>query len=196
MHHDTLKTGCDRRAGSIVHVMTPSFEADTVQVSWSNCSRRYITHFLELVIISILMLKHHFIAIIYFSSFRFKVKALVNAWMILQVKWKCLLIRNCQQEQCIMLIFNVVFNSTWPMKVSEFVQKWTKYARNYGVLLMMNASHSCVQLRLELIAGNIRWILHIKNFGNSFEYFIWMSLFTVVSKSKVCSDWRSTGSHR
>lgn len=52
MYHDTEKTGCDRRAGSIVHVMTPSFEADTIQVSWSNCSRRYITHFLELVFIS------------------------------------------------------------------------------------------------------------------------------------------------
>lgn len=47
MYHDTEKTGCDSRAGSIVHVMTPSFEADTIQVSWSNCSRRYITHFLE-----------------------------------------------------------------------------------------------------------------------------------------------------
>lgn len=47
MYHDTEKTGCDSRTGSIVHVMTPSFEADTVQVSWSNCSRRDITHFLE-----------------------------------------------------------------------------------------------------------------------------------------------------
>lgn len=47
MYHDTEKTGCDSRAGSIVHVMTPSFEVDTIQVSWSNCSRRYITHFLE-----------------------------------------------------------------------------------------------------------------------------------------------------
>lgn len=47
MYHDTEKTGCDSRAGSIVHVMTPSFEADTIQVSWSNCSRRDITHFLE-----------------------------------------------------------------------------------------------------------------------------------------------------
>lgn len=47
MYHDTEKTGCDGRAGAIVHVMTPSFEADTVQVSWSNCSRRDITHFLD-----------------------------------------------------------------------------------------------------------------------------------------------------
>lgn len=47
MYHDTEKTGCDGRTGKIVHVMTPSFEADTVQVSWSNCSRRDITHFLE-----------------------------------------------------------------------------------------------------------------------------------------------------
>ncbi|XP_055304525.1 A disintegrin and metalloproteinase with thrombospondin motifs 7 [Sitodiplosis mosellana] len=47
MYHDTEKTGCDSRAGQIVHVMTPSFEVDTIQVSWSNCSRRYITHFLD-----------------------------------------------------------------------------------------------------------------------------------------------------
>ncbi|KAG4065960.1 hypothetical protein HA402_006678 [Bradysia odoriphaga] len=47
MYHDTEKTGCDGRTGKIVHVMTPSFEADTVQVSWSNCSRRDITHFLD-----------------------------------------------------------------------------------------------------------------------------------------------------
>lgn len=47
MYHDNEKSGCDRRAGAVVHVMTPSFEADTIQVSWSNCSRRDITHFLE-----------------------------------------------------------------------------------------------------------------------------------------------------
>ncbi|XP_070503091.1 A disintegrin and metalloproteinase with thrombospondin motifs 12 [Chironomus tepperi] len=47
MYHDTLKTGCDKRSGSILHIMTPSFEIDTVQVSWSNCSRRDITHFLD-----------------------------------------------------------------------------------------------------------------------------------------------------
>uniref|UniRef100_A0A1Q3G327 Putative disintegrin metalloproteinases with thrombospondin repeat n=1 Tax=Culex tarsalis TaxID=7177 RepID=A0A1Q3G327_CULTA len=48
MYHDTAKTGCDHRIGPILHIMTPSFEADTVQVSWSNCSRRDITHFLDL----------------------------------------------------------------------------------------------------------------------------------------------------
>ena len=47
MYHDTAKTGCDHRSGPILHIMTPSFEADTIQVSWSNCSRRDITHFLE-----------------------------------------------------------------------------------------------------------------------------------------------------
>lgn len=49
MYHDTAKTGCDHRSGPILHIMTPSFEADTIQVSWSNCSRRDITHFLEYV---------------------------------------------------------------------------------------------------------------------------------------------------
>ncbi|XP_055540062.1 A disintegrin and metalloproteinase with thrombospondin motifs 7 [Wyeomyia smithii] len=48
MYHDTAKTGCDHRIGPILHIMTPSFEADTMQVSWSNCSRRDITHFLDL----------------------------------------------------------------------------------------------------------------------------------------------------
>ncbi|XP_041764889.1 A disintegrin and metalloproteinase with thrombospondin motifs 7 [Anopheles merus] len=47
MYHDTAKTGCDHRIGPILHIMTPSFEADTMQVSWSNCSRRDITHFLD-----------------------------------------------------------------------------------------------------------------------------------------------------
>lgn len=47
MVHDTVKTGCENRNGRILHIMTPSFEADTVHVSWSNCSRRDITRFLE-----------------------------------------------------------------------------------------------------------------------------------------------------
>ena len=47
IYHDTAKTGCDKRSGPILHIMTPSFEADTAQVSWSNCSRRDITQFLE-----------------------------------------------------------------------------------------------------------------------------------------------------
>lgn len=53
MYHDTAKTGCDHRSGPILHIMTPSFEADTVQVSWSNCSRRDITHFLEWVSVAL-----------------------------------------------------------------------------------------------------------------------------------------------
>ncbi|KAG5674191.1 hypothetical protein PVAND_004173 [Polypedilum vanderplanki] len=47
MYHDTAKTGCDKRTGSKMHIMTPSFEADTVHVQWSNCSRRDITQFLD-----------------------------------------------------------------------------------------------------------------------------------------------------
>nr|CAD7404410.1 unnamed protein product [Timema poppensis] len=47
MYHDTEKVGCNRRMGPTLHVMTPSFEADTVGVAWSSCSRRDITHFLD-----------------------------------------------------------------------------------------------------------------------------------------------------
>ncbi|XP_030378333.1 A disintegrin and metalloproteinase with thrombospondin motifs 7 [Scaptodrosophila lebanonensis] len=47
MFHDTAKIGCHPRVGSIVHIMTPTFGADTLQVCWSNCSRKYITHFLD-----------------------------------------------------------------------------------------------------------------------------------------------------
>ncbi|CAD7087043.1 unnamed protein product [Hermetia illucens] len=47
MYHDTAKIGCHGREGPIVHIMTPTFGADTVQVAWSNCSRKYITHFLD-----------------------------------------------------------------------------------------------------------------------------------------------------
>lgn len=49
MFHDTAKIGCHPRVGSIVHIMTPTFGADTLQVCWSNCSRKFITHFLEYV---------------------------------------------------------------------------------------------------------------------------------------------------
>ncbi|XP_063218509.1 A disintegrin and metalloproteinase with thrombospondin motifs 7-like [Bacillus rossius redtenbacheri] len=47
MYHDTEKIGCSRRSGRVLHVMTPSFEADTVGVAWSRCSRRDITNFLD-----------------------------------------------------------------------------------------------------------------------------------------------------
>ncbi|XP_054731026.1 A disintegrin and metalloproteinase with thrombospondin motifs 12 [Anastrepha obliqua] len=47
MFHDTAKIGCHPRIGSIVHIMTPTFGADTLQVCWSNCSRKYITQFLD-----------------------------------------------------------------------------------------------------------------------------------------------------
>ncbi|KAH1005898.1 hypothetical protein HUJ04_006801 [Dendroctonus ponderosae] len=47
MLHDTEKIGCKRKVGNKVHIMTPAFEADAVQVSWSNCSRREVTNFLD-----------------------------------------------------------------------------------------------------------------------------------------------------
>uniref|UniRef100_A0A6P7GJF4 A disintegrin and metalloproteinase with thrombospondin motifs 12 n=1 Tax=Diabrotica virgifera virgifera TaxID=50390 RepID=A0A6P7GJF4_DIAVI len=47
MIHDTEKTGCKRREGNVIHIMTPNFEADTVTVNWSNCSRKDITRFLD-----------------------------------------------------------------------------------------------------------------------------------------------------
>lgn len=50
MYHDTEKIGCHRRVGSTLHVMTPIFEADTVEVAWSRCSRRDLTNFLEYVL--------------------------------------------------------------------------------------------------------------------------------------------------
>lgn len=49
MYHDTEKIGCSRRQGNTLHVMTPSFEADAIEVAWSSCSRRDITNFLEWV---------------------------------------------------------------------------------------------------------------------------------------------------
>lgn len=49
MYHDTEKIGCSKRDGDKLHVMTPTFEADTVGVAWSRCSRRDITNFLEYV---------------------------------------------------------------------------------------------------------------------------------------------------
>lgn len=49
MYHDTEKIGCHRRVGSTLHVMTPIFEADTVEVAWSRCSQRDLTNFLEWV---------------------------------------------------------------------------------------------------------------------------------------------------
>ncbi|KAJ8669558.1 hypothetical protein QAD02_000817, partial [Eretmocerus hayati] len=47
MYHDTEKIGCSTRDGDKLHVMTPTFEADTVGVAWSRCSRRDITNFLD-----------------------------------------------------------------------------------------------------------------------------------------------------
>lgn len=46
MYHDT-DVGCDRHVGPVVHLMTPHFESDTALVTWSKCSRRSITTFLE-----------------------------------------------------------------------------------------------------------------------------------------------------
>ncbi|KAG5873731.1 hypothetical protein JTB14_035545 [Gonioctena quinquepunctata] len=47
MIHDTEKAGCKRRDGNTIHIMTPNFEADSVNVNWSNCSRREITRYLD-----------------------------------------------------------------------------------------------------------------------------------------------------
>ncbi|XP_049938890.1 A disintegrin and metalloproteinase with thrombospondin motifs 12-like [Schistocerca serialis cubense] len=47
MYHDSESMGCERGDGHTMHVMTPSFESDSVDVSWSECSRRDITAFLD-----------------------------------------------------------------------------------------------------------------------------------------------------
>lgn len=47
MYHDTEKIGCSKRNGDTLHVMTPTFEVDTVGVAWSKCSKRDITNFLD-----------------------------------------------------------------------------------------------------------------------------------------------------
>ncbi|XP_050293147.1 A disintegrin and metalloproteinase with thrombospondin motifs 7-like [Anthonomus grandis grandis] len=47
MLHDTEKIGCKRKEGNKVHIMTPALDADAVQVTWSNCSRREVTNFLD-----------------------------------------------------------------------------------------------------------------------------------------------------
>ncbi|XP_049871577.1 A disintegrin and metalloproteinase with thrombospondin motifs 7-like [Pectinophora gossypiella] len=47
LYHDTEKIGCHRRDGATLHIMTPVFEADTVQVAWSRCSKRDVTNFLD-----------------------------------------------------------------------------------------------------------------------------------------------------
>ncbi|XP_076664093.1 A disintegrin and metalloproteinase with thrombospondin motifs 7 isoform X2 [Andrena cerasifolii] len=47
MYHDTEKIGCSKRDGDTLHVMTPTFEVDTIGVAWSRCSRRDLTNFLD-----------------------------------------------------------------------------------------------------------------------------------------------------
>ncbi|KAJ1530655.1 hypothetical protein ONE63_005527 [Megalurothrips usitatus] len=47
MTHDTETSGCPRKVGSVLHVMTPTFEADNHRMAWSPCSRRGITAFLD-----------------------------------------------------------------------------------------------------------------------------------------------------
>ncbi|XP_041980558.1 A disintegrin and metalloproteinase with thrombospondin motifs 7 [Aricia agestis] len=47
LYHDTEKIGCHRREGATLHIMTPIFESDTVQVAWSRCSKRDVTNFLD-----------------------------------------------------------------------------------------------------------------------------------------------------
>lgn len=47
MTHDTETTGCPRKVDNVLHVMTPTFEADNHRMAWSPCSRRKITAFIE-----------------------------------------------------------------------------------------------------------------------------------------------------
>ncbi|KAI5643860.1 reprolysin family propeptide domain-containing protein [Phthorimaea operculella] len=47
LYHDTEKIGCHRRAGATLHIMTPIFESDSIQVAWSKCSKRDVTNFLD-----------------------------------------------------------------------------------------------------------------------------------------------------
>ncbi|XP_039291361.1 A disintegrin and metalloproteinase with thrombospondin motifs 7 isoform X3 [Nilaparvata lugens] len=47
MYHDTKKSGCSGKKRETLHVMTTSFEADIVNVAWSECSRREITNFFD-----------------------------------------------------------------------------------------------------------------------------------------------------
>ncbi|XP_034246810.1 A disintegrin and metalloproteinase with thrombospondin motifs 7-like [Thrips palmi] len=47
MAHDTETSGCPRKVDNVLHVMTPTFEADNHRMAWSPCSRRSITAFLD-----------------------------------------------------------------------------------------------------------------------------------------------------
>ncbi|KAE8736888.1 hypothetical protein FOCC_FOCC017655, partial [Frankliniella occidentalis] len=47
MTHDTETLGCPRKVDGVLHVMTPTFEADNHRMAWSPCSRRSVTAFLD-----------------------------------------------------------------------------------------------------------------------------------------------------
>ncbi|KAK3916228.1 A disintegrin and metalloproteinase with thrombospondin motifs 7, partial [Frankliniella fusca] len=47
MTHDTENLGCPRKVDGVLHVMTPTFEADNHRMAWSPCSRRSVTAFLD-----------------------------------------------------------------------------------------------------------------------------------------------------
>ncbi|KAL3278400.1 hypothetical protein HHI36_013727 [Cryptolaemus montrouzieri] len=46
MYHDSERSGCGN-SHNIQHIMTPSFQADLVGITWSHCSRKDVTNFLD-----------------------------------------------------------------------------------------------------------------------------------------------------
>ncbi|XP_063874225.1 A disintegrin and metalloproteinase with thrombospondin motifs 7-like isoform X1 [Scylla paramamosain] len=47
MNHDGPQNGCEVQDGTSQHVMSPHLTNDAKMITWSNCSRKEITHFLD-----------------------------------------------------------------------------------------------------------------------------------------------------
>ncbi|XP_068201484.1 A disintegrin and metalloproteinase with thrombospondin motifs 6-like [Palaemon carinicauda] len=47
MNHDGPQNGCESQYGVSQHVMSPHLTSEPIPVTWSNCSRQEITHFLD-----------------------------------------------------------------------------------------------------------------------------------------------------
>lgn len=47
MNHDGPQNGCEVQHGTSQHVMSPHLTNDAKMITWSNCSRKEITHFLD-----------------------------------------------------------------------------------------------------------------------------------------------------
>ncbi|XP_042884223.1 A disintegrin and metalloproteinase with thrombospondin motifs 7-like [Penaeus japonicus] len=47
MNHDGPQNGCQAQYGVSQHVMSPHLTSEPIPVTWSNCSRKEITHFLD-----------------------------------------------------------------------------------------------------------------------------------------------------